>query len=394
MLATDRLLHETQESHPWITFHLDLRDAPLDLWLALGEAKATVDFIAHIPLVPELANKLHRIFLAKGALATTAIEGNTLTEEEALAQIEGHLRLPPSRAYLARELQNIVDACNAIAEELARPGPWPLTPERILQFNQWVLKDVPAAEGAVPGQYREHPVVVGRYRAVPARLVPALVDRLCAWLHGTDFQAPNESLRIPYAILQAVTAHLYLAWIHPFGDGNGRTARLVEFFLLLSSGLPTLTTHLLSNHYNATRSEYYRQLDRASRSGGDVVLFLTYAVRGFADQLREEVALIQGQQIAIVWENFVHEQLGGLSQDVAERRRTLLLDLARKGDFVPRAEIPELSPQLARLYATRTRKTLSRDLNALHEKDLIVRDRQGRVKANLDLLRQFLPERL
>lgn len=68
------------------------------------------------------------------------------------------------------------------------------------------------------------------------------------------------------AILKAIAAHLYLAWIHPF-DGNGRTARLMELRLLLAAGVTTPATHLLSNHYNLTRGEYYRQLDAASRTG-------------------------------------------------------------------------------------------------------------------------------
>jgi len=392
---TDPLLLEARKTHPWITFELDLRDAPPDLWVALGEAKAATEFIANMPIVPELARQLHKVFLAKGALATTAIEGNTLTEEEALAQIEGQLRLPPSQAYLAREIQNVVDACNAISEELARLGPQPLTPERIRQFNALVLKDVPAAEGAVPGQYREHLVGVGgrTYVAVPARLVPGLMERLCAWLNGPEWEAPREELRTPFAILRAVAAHLYIAWIHPFGDGNGRTARLVELFLLMSSGFPTLTTHLMSNHYNATRSEYYRHLDLARK---DPVVFLTYAARGFADQLQQQVSTIQGQQIAIVWENFTHKQMQmrGLSQDVARRRQALLVALAYKGGSVPRSDLTNLSPELARLYAMKTRKTLSRDLNALQAQGLIVRDQHGRVKANIDVLRQFMPQRI
>jgi Fic family protein len=47
-------------------------------------------------------------------------------------------------------------------------------------------------------------------------------------------------VEIPYAILKAILAHLCLAWIHPFGDGNGRTARLVEFQILIFPGCPRL----------------------------------------------------------------------------------------------------------------------------------------------------------
>jgi Fic family protein len=53
------------------------------------------------------------------------------------------------------------------------------------------------------------------------------------------FQAP-PGLEIAYSILKAALAHPHLAWIHPFGDSNGRTARLVEFLILLSAVGPVL----------------------------------------------------------------------------------------------------------------------------------------------------------
>ncbi|WP_433223897.1 Fic family protein [Dactylosporangium sp. CS-047395] len=45
-------------------------------------------------------------------------------------------------------------------------------------------------------------------------------------------------MAFPLAMIKAMLAHLYLAWIHPFGDGNGRTARLIESQLLLQAGVP------------------------------------------------------------------------------------------------------------------------------------------------------------
>ncbi len=52
-----------------------------------------------------------------------------------------------------------------------------------------------------------------------------------------DFAAKADHELI-YAIIKAVLAHVYIAWIHPFGNGNGRTARLIEFHLLMSGGMP------------------------------------------------------------------------------------------------------------------------------------------------------------
>jgi Fic family protein len=118
--------------------------------------------------------------------------------------------------------------------------------------------------------------VVGNvYRGAPAEDCEHLLERLCEWLNGQDF-TPREGMDAIYAILKAVVAHLYLAWTHPFGDGNGRTARLIEFHILLSAGVPSPAAHLFSNHYNLTRAEYYRQLDRASKSGDDLIPFLSH----------------------------------------------------------------------------------------------------------------------
>ena len=101
----------------------------------------------------------------------------------------------------------------------------------------------------------------------PAGDCEFLVERLCEWLNGDDFaRCDDRRETFLRAFLRAVLAHVYIAWIHPFGDGNGRTARLVEFAILTAAGVPAISAHLLSNHYNATRDAYYRQLNQASRS--------------------------------------------------------------------------------------------------------------------------------
>ena len=83
-----------ERTHPWICFQIDLRKATPQLWMLLGEAASKCEHIAGVPLRPSVAQELHRLYLAKGALATTAIEGNTLTEKEVLQHLEGKLKLP------------------------------------------------------------------------------------------------------------------------------------------------------------------------------------------------------------------------------------------------------------------------------------------------------------
>jgi Fic family protein len=381
-----------ETTHPWLAFRLRLDAGSVDLWLMLGEAASKVQHVADSLLKPAVEEELNTLYLAKGALATTAIEGNTLSEDEAIAAVEGRLHLPASQDYLRQEIQNVAAAYNAVVDELVRGDAQPFTGERIRDFNRQILADLPLGEDVVPGAYRTHSVVVGSYRAAPAKDCELLVDRLCAWLDGDDFVAPDPLRALPYAIVKAVVAHLYLAWIHPFGDGNGRIARMVEFEILLRAGVPVPAALLLSAHYNQTRAEYYRQLDQASRSGGDVLPFLHYAVRGFVDGLRSQLGVIWDQQFDARWEQYIYESFGAATSNAMQRRRLVVLDLSKRREPVRKAELRRLSPEAAEAYAGKTDKTLTRDVNALVEMGLIKRT-VGGYEPNRDVIRAFLPVR-
>ena len=262
--------------------------------------------VAAAPLAPQVSKTIHQLYLAKGALATTAIEGNTLSEEEALAAVAGSLDLPPSRQYLKREIDNIVAACNELVAELEAERRIPITAERLKRMNALVLDGLDMDDHVVPGQVRTVNVSAGRYRCPEGRDAEFLVQRLCAMLE--NMSAPDLD-QTAFAILKAIFAHVYFVWIHPFGDGNGRTARLVELAILLEAGLPQPTCHLLSNHYNLTRTSYYRELERASQQPNGIYRFLAYALRGFADGLTEKLAMIRQHQWEVAWVHFVHEQV-------------------------------------------------------------------------------------
>ena len=380
-----------ERTHPWINFQLNLRPIEYGTWLLLGEAVSKTEHIAGVPLLPEAAQRLHQVFLAKGALATTAIEGNTLTEDEVLKHLAGELEMPPSREYLTQEIDNIVEACNLIGRQVIREGPRTITVEEIKEYNRLVLRELPLGEDVVPGGIREHSVMVGRYRGAPPEDCEYLLERFCTWLDKLDFPKGQEAV---FSILAAIAAHLYFVWIHPFGDGNGRTARLIEFRFLLGAGFPTPAAHLLSNFYNLTRTEYYRQLDHAGRSGGEMSDFVAYAAQGLVDQLREQLKVIRNLQWDTAWENYVYQRFGK-GGEAHLRRLHLVLDLSKVTDnrgWVQVKDIPELSTRLARAYADKTEKTLSRDLNELRRMELILR--QGRkVKANKRVILAFLPAR-
>ncbi len=377
------------KTHPWLTFTVDLRQAPTQLWVALGECQSKCEHLAGTPLRPETAKRLHSVYLAKGVLATTAIEGNTLSEEEVLKHLEGKLDVPPSREYLVQEVDNIVFACNWITRGISQGKDLTLSRELLIELNAMVLKNLALPDNIQPGQIRRHQVGVAKYRAPRAEDCPFLLQRLFEWLNGETFRA-KPGMEIVYATIRAILVHLYLAWIHPFGDGNGRTARLVEFLILITSGVPAPACHLLSNHYNQTRTEYYRQLDAASRSGGAVIPFMQYAVTGFVDGLRDQIRHIKQQQLDVVWRNYVHETFKDRDGAADQRRKRLVLDLSEKTEPVTFGQLLEISPRVAFAYAKKTRRTLLRDVVEVVKMGLVVMKDEG-FMANKELISAFLP---
>lgn len=375
---------EYRRSHPWLTFDVDrqLRDAPVQLWQLLGGVVALADVLADTPLLPAVAREMHAVYLAKGALATTAIEGNTLTEEEVRKAMDRQLRLPPSKEYLETEVLNMVEAFNEIMRDV-EPGTPPLTVDRIKEMNRQVLKSLELDPGVVPGEVSDEGVVVGTYRGAPRRDCEYLLDRLCTWLEPDKVETVEN--RTANAILRALLAHLYLAWIHPFGDGNGRTARLVEFMLLAHGGIPATAAHLLSNHFNDTRTAYYRQLAHASRSGGDVVRFLIYALQGFYDGLRTQLDRIRQQTEDLVWQELVHQAIPGAGHP-AHRQRRLATDLFKSRTAVPKGQLTALSLKLFNMHHNTSVKTLTRDVHVLEAKGLMRRTPDGYVASEEKIL--------
>jgi Fic family protein len=381
-----------EETHPWIDFSVDLRGLQPHDWLLLGEARSKCEHIAGVPLLPDVAEQLHRVSLIKGAAATTAIEGNTLSEDEVGDRVDGVKRLPESREYLGVEVDNVVSAYNMIVTELAEGELLGLTPDRIKQMNRLVLGGLELEDGVVPGEVRTHGAGVPGYRGAPPEDCEYLLSRLCDWLESEDFRHEDDAWAFCLVCVRAVIAHLYIEWIHPFGDGNGRTGRLVEYQLLLASGfVPSPAAHLLSNHYNLTRPHYYKALDAARQKGSGELSFVRYAIEGFVDGLREQLSMIWEQQMAVMWRDYVHDRIRdgfrNPSSTPAIRTRELVLAMTEPTE---RSRLTQLNPEVARLYAPASQKTLTRDLHSAEALGLLVRDGEL-FRPKRESLLSFLP---
>lgn len=334
------------------------------------------------------------VYLARGVQATTAIEGNSLSEQEVQAIVDqGSAGVSGSRQYLEREVQNVLAAVREIDAALESGTALPIDRERLCHLNRVVLEGIPDKPEVVPGELRKHDVVAGPYRAPDWAEVPDLVDRLVRWLQelrdGLSLDSRQED-RFTNAVLAATLAHLYIAWIHPFGNGNGRVARLVEVQILSESGIvPLVATNLLSDHYNKTRNAYYLALDEAQRN---VSAFITYAVRGFVDELREQIELVKSQGLDIHWESFVYEVFRSKpSTHARDRQRELALSMPKGGVALTPEVATELTPSLAKKYAVSGERTPARDMNELEKMGLVSRVGRRRFAAKREIIKAFIP---
>ncbi|WP_050897349.1 Fic family protein [Patulibacter medicamentivorans] len=399
---TARDARSYRKSHPWIDFQAPIDKLGHRFWMHMGSAESKCLHITRSPLKPDLARQLHQTAVTKGARATTAIEGNTLTEEQVAQAVRGELEVPPSQEYLEKEVENVIRLFNRLTKDLIdEEQPLKLTPEFLDDLNRELLVGTELRDGVVPGEIRDYSVTVGGvYRGAPAQDCPYLVECLCDWINGRELRptgadADDPATKFSAAFLRATLAHLYMAWIHPYGDGNGRLSRLIEFAILIEAGVPLTAAHLLSHHYNQTRTRYYARLDESSRSldGSGVAGFIAYSAQGFVDQLVEQLVEISRAVFATTWREYVYDTLP--ADTVAKRRQrkvalALPMDTADVADWPRRVDIRRMTPKLAELYFDKGPRTVARDINALAKRGVVV-CAGDRAAANSSLLIRHMP---
>lgn len=378
--------------YPHISFKKNWEITP-NISSLLGQCMTYVNTISEIAIKPQIRKNLLNLSIKKGAQSTTAIEGNTLSVEE-IEKIIKHEAIQESKEYQKQEISNILEAFNEISSNLLLNNKQELISKKlILDFHRIIGKNLASTFEAVPGEFRTNNVMVGSYRAPFYDDVEELIDKLCNWLLDEFHYTKGQNL--PEAIVQAIVSHVYLELIHPFADGNGRTGRLMEFNILLRSGFPDIAGHILSNHYNNTRAEYYHQL-RDIKKTNSLTNFLVYALVGLRDGLIEVWNEINSHLFQISWENYIYEVFASIpvtSKSIFKRRRDLILSFPLNLDLNLDEIIQKLPIKLGREYLSKHEKTLTRDLKELEKQNLLIKTNKNTYKANSDILLQYFPMR-
>lgn len=191
----------------------------------LTRKKARLD--VHRPLDSALVRNLEEWFQVELTYTSNALEGNTLTRLETALVIEKGLTVGGKTLREHLEAANHSHALDLV-RRFAAGSPSGLSAKNILAIHEIILRGI---DDANAGHFRSVPVRISGSRVVlPNPLkVSALMDELETWLTASSDLHPAAL---------AAEAHYRLVTIHPFVDGNGRTARLLMNLILIMHGYP------------------------------------------------------------------------------------------------------------------------------------------------------------
>jgi Fic family protein len=381
--------------HPFIRFDVDLQQIPGPVWAMLGECAADFDHIAWSPLRSDTAAHLEQIHLAKYIQGTVAIEGTQLNDRQIARELGGTPLPAPSPEYDQTEIRNFVQVLHQIRGQTQQASP-PLriTPEYLCELNRQLLHGTRTPEGINIGHFRHHMVAVHGYTPPHESHVVPLVAQYCDWLNHESWKSHPAGLH-PHTktIIRAVLAHLFFELIHPFGDGNGRVGRLLELALLCDGGTPWPCSLVLTNHYNLAKNRYFSSLNepRIKEGFAGHFEFLAYAVEGLKRGLVGQLQTIQSQVLDVSWHDFIYERFRPEEhRAVAVRQRKLAIALSGSKEPVPTSAVPDLSPEIARAYAGKSRRLVHRDLRRLVQMQLVQYSNRG-WSPNKNLMLRFMP---
>jgi hypothetical protein len=138
-------------------------------------------------------------------------------------------------------------------------------------------------------------------------------------------------------LIQALAIHYHLAAMHPFLDGNGRTARALEALLLRRAGLKTTTFIAMSNYYYDEKPKYLETLSACRAAGHDLTPFLYFALRGIATQCNRLLAEIRHNMAKALFRNMMYDLFNRLitkRQRVIKDRQIEVLKMLLSADFI------------------------------------------------------------
>lgn len=253
---------------------------------ALAEAKAAVLTLKALPYQRRWVEVLQQVQLKREVAGTSRIEGAEFTDRE----LDVAMQERPA-SLLTRSQRQAHAAVQTYRWIAGIPNDRPIDANLVLEIHRRIVTGADD-DHCPPGQLRQRDqnVTFGAPRHRGSE--------------GGDenqraFSALTETLRQEYRghdpIIQAFAAHYHLAAMHPFLDGNGRTARALEALMLQRAGLRDTAFIAMSNYYYDEKGAYLTALAAAREGGHDLTPFLLFALNGVTVQSTRLLAEIRHQ---------------------------------------------------------------------------------------------------
>lgn len=251
---------------------------------AIAEAKG---FIDRAKILPQQELRLRRQAIIRMTHHSTEIEGNRLNLDQVEALYAKKKVDAPDRDIY--EVKNYLKALKYIERIVTKKRP--ITEKVILKIHKLVTDKTLAPQFC--GHYRPGPIYVVRrqfgvpqeilYTGPEAKQAPKLMADFIAWLKDSEQKEINP-------VIAAAIAHLEIAAIHPFNDGNGRTARTLATLILYKRGYDFRRLFALEDYYNTDRPVYYKAINLGKtydERQTDITSWLEYFVKGFKKEIDE-----------------------------------------------------------------------------------------------------------
>jgi len=288
---------------------------------ALVEAKAAVISLVKMPYQRSWVEALQKLQLKREVAGTSKIEGADFSDKELELALEDSPDQLLNRSQ--RQARAAMLTYKWIAElEVGRP----INRDLIVQIHRLIVTHADD-DHCSPGQLRGRDTNV-HFGVPPHRGGEGGEE--CEMAFNRLVQAVNEDFRGHDLLIQALATHYHFAALHPFVDGNGRTARALEALMLRRAGL---TDHLfiaMSNYYYDEKNNYLTTLSAVSAPDFDLTPFLVFGLQGIKSQCYKLLDEIRLNVEKSIFRNTMFDLYGHLRtqrQRVIKNRHTGILGI-------------------------------------------------------------------
>ena len=335
-----------------------------------------------LPVLPKIAAQLQRDLIKRSIFSTAAIEGNPLTREKTEEIIESN-ESDEKQDNSTKEIKNLVKAYQLIQQVEKQKTSIRLSENLIKKFHSIITNGIDY-DGNTPGKYRTHIVKVGDAKHGGVYTPPKIQKDIQMLMKEFITFINSEEVAELDPIIRAALAHYYLALIHPFGDGNGRTARIIEAYLLSAAGIKYVPP-MLSNFYYRNMDGYYLAFSRTRKDKNhEVTPFLEFIFTGFIESLKELKGILTHHIRVLALRDYFHF----LKQEkkITQRQFDFLMTLLEQPfEGITFKELFQRAPFNV-IYRQVSPSSARRDLKKLSELNLISPDKNGKYTLNYEAL--------